>query len=324
MAEKLLTIAIPTWNREAIIMKSLSFLLPQVNDLKSDIQLIVSDNASDDATVSVVNQLLQDYPEIDAIFFKQAENTGYYGNFRKCRELSSGKYFWLLSDNEVILNERLKYIVAELKQAADEGIIYLYNIPGSPLIESRALSFDELFDSRNYKLTFISACIMLNIKEQDDRIFQEFYGNSFLGYALLLNTRKYSDKAMEITGEIYQSIPAVVSFNVFKSWTSDIFQCFAFIEKEGLFSKAAVERMKESILICVLKDHIHHYRLYNSYYGKSLGTFTENYSLLNSYYGHIKSFKDIIAIKETSRLRLQYYFYKKKIGRYLRKRIKFS
>jgi len=157
MPAKLLSIAIPTWNRQDIISSSLSVILSQISDNKEDIQLIISDNASDDDTVSEVSKLLGNYQEIDAVFYKQKENTGYYGNFRKCRELASGKYFWILSDNEVLLNGGLSYILDELKKNDDVGVVFLMNMTGKSGLESLPLSFDELFISENYKLTFISA-----------------------------------------------------------------------------------------------------------------------------------------------------------------------
>lgn len=324
MPAKLLSIAIPTWNRQDIISSSLSVILSQISDNKEDIQLIISDNASDDDTVSEVSKLLGNYQEIDAVFYKQKENTGYYGNFRKCRELASGKYFWILSDNEVLLNGGLSYILDELKKNDDVGVVFLMNMTGKSGLESLPLSFDELFISENYKLTFISACIMLNIKKQDERILNEFKGNSFLGFALLLSVRAHSNNALEISGEVYQSIPAVVSFNVFKCWTYDIFRCFEYIDKEKLFTKQAVEKMKECIIVSVLKDHMLHYRINNSYYGRDLGSFEENYSLLKSYYGYIEFFKEITDIKNTSRSLLLYRRIKKKISNRIRKMTAFQ
>jgi glycosyltransferase involved in cell wall biosynthesis len=319
MDQKILTIAVPTWNRAVILEISLKALLANILEVKEDIQLIISDNGSTDHTVSVVESLLNDYPGIDVVFYKQQENTGYYGNFRKCRELATGKYFWLLSDNEMILPGSLVNILKELKLTSDAGLIYLNNLPsGYPLV-NRKLSFDRLFEERNYKLTFISSCIMLNNKMLDEQIFNEFKGNSFLGFALLVNSRRFSNSAKEISGDIYQSIPTVVSFNVFKCWTTDIFQCYKFILSENLFPENMVTLMQEYTLKYVLKDHLLHYRMYNSYYGSDLGSFDLNYRLLSDYYGNLINFKQLKQIRETSRPLLFYRFYLKKTQNKTRK-----
>jgi hypothetical protein len=163
---------------------------------------------------------------------------------------------------------------------------------------------------------------MLNRKELDAKIFEKFNGNAFLGYALLVNTRKYSDRALEISGEIYKSLPAIVSFNVFTCWTYDIFQCFSYIVKENLFAKDAVECMKESILKNVLRDHLLHYKLYNSYYGRDLGPFDQNYSLLREFYGEVNNFQIIKEIKDTPRACHFYRLYRGKVMNRLRKLIR--
>ena len=48
---------------------------------------------------------------MNIIHFKQVKNTGYYGNFKKCRELSTGDYFWLLSDNDYVANGLIDYLL---------------------------------------------------------------------------------------------------------------------------------------------------------------------------------------------------------------------
>lgn len=319
MSQKLLSIAIPTWNRAEILKNSLSRLLPQILECKEDIQFIISDNASDDNTIEIIKTLLNQYPDIESTVFRQSENTGYYGNFKKCRELATGKYFWLLSDNEVIANGVLKLIIENLIHETGIGIVYLNNDPRQYEFVAFKTSFDQLFKIRNYRLTFISACILLNRKDSDKDIFVDFYDNSFLGFVLLLSVRKHTNQAIEICGSVYESLPAVVSFNIFSCWTKDIFQCFSYIAKENLFEKDAVEGMKENILEFVLKDHMTSYKLHGSYYGKNLGTFIENYNLLNQYYVHNQAFSKIVKIKYTPNFILFTKIYLRKSLRKLKK-----
>ena len=47
---KTLTIAIPTYNRAAILKKCLSSIFSQINGLEKHINILVSDNNSDDNT----------------------------------------------------------------------------------------------------------------------------------------------------------------------------------------------------------------------------------------------------------------------------------
>ena len=67
----LLTIAIPTYNRANILHIALGILLPQINNYSSEIELIISDNASNDNTQKVIKDLLSQYPTINSIIYTQ-------------------------------------------------------------------------------------------------------------------------------------------------------------------------------------------------------------------------------------------------------------
>ena len=55
MEEKLLTIAIPTYNGEKTISDMLELLLPQVDDR---VEIIISDNCSTDDTYDIINKYI--------------------------------------------------------------------------------------------------------------------------------------------------------------------------------------------------------------------------------------------------------------------------
>ena len=111
----ILTIAIPTWNRAEILDKALAALLPQISSFKDSLEIVISDNASDDHTKQIIEQYSEQYSRLNIIHYTQSENTGYYGNFKKCRELSNGQYFWLLSDNDYVANGLIDYLINILK-----------------------------------------------------------------------------------------------------------------------------------------------------------------------------------------------------------------
>ena len=111
MDKPLLTIAVPTWNRASILDNALSALLPQIKHNKNKIEIIISDNASDDNTNEVIKRHCTVNNSLNIIHNIQSENTGYFGNFHKCRTLSKGTYFWLLSDNDFIAKGLVDYIL---------------------------------------------------------------------------------------------------------------------------------------------------------------------------------------------------------------------
>jgi glycosyltransferase involved in cell wall biosynthesis len=117
----LLTIAIPTYNRAKYLHGSLSTLFDQLVDEPS-VELIVSDNASSDETPAVIDEFVK--RGLSLHYVRNEVNLGLDGNFLQCFEYASGKYLWLLGDDDVVIPGGLDKILQMLK-AADYALVYL-------------------------------------------------------------------------------------------------------------------------------------------------------------------------------------------------------
>lgn len=121
MTEKyLLTVAIPTYNGEATISNMLDRLLPQCD---SRVQVLISDNASKDQTESVIQKYLEKYPFIK--YVRNEKNIGPDSNFLQCMELAEGKYTWLLSDDDILMEGKLEIILEFLSCDEEISLVYL-------------------------------------------------------------------------------------------------------------------------------------------------------------------------------------------------------
>ena len=89
------TIAIPTYNRAAFLTEALDSALAQTY---KNIEVIVSDNASTDNTL----QLLENYTDDRLTIIQQKTNLGMVGNWNACLEKASGEFFILLSDDDFL------------------------------------------------------------------------------------------------------------------------------------------------------------------------------------------------------------------------------
>ncbi|WP_438483678.1 glycosyltransferase [Oleiharenicola lentus] len=96
--EKILTIAIPTFNRvRELAALSKEFITP-VLDLHEDyLEVIVCDNSS--AENSVKNKSFLDNR---VRYYPNTENVGFSGNIIHCINRAEGKYLWIVSDDDPI------------------------------------------------------------------------------------------------------------------------------------------------------------------------------------------------------------------------------
>jgi len=94
-AHPLVTIAIPTFNRASFLPKALKSALAQDY---TNLQIIVSDNASTDNTLAVLATFRD--PRLQVL--KQAQNLGMVPNWNACLNAAAGIFFLLLSDDDCL------------------------------------------------------------------------------------------------------------------------------------------------------------------------------------------------------------------------------
>ncbi len=170
MAQQLLTIAIPTYNRASFVEACLTQLLPQIKPYEIEVEIIVSDNASTDNTAEVVNKFTKNGYNIK--YNRHSENLGMDGNFISVFENASGKYIWQLSDDDLAVNDAVRRVIEVLKSNEDIGVLYLNNLwfhstvdyskfdtnaPNNTIFYSNPLDYLRRV---NYWVTFLSANII--------------------------------------------------------------------------------------------------------------------------------------------------------------------
>lgn len=59
--QKLLTIAIPTYERDVWLDNLLDELIPQLKEIESEVELVISNNSSSDRTAEVIEKHRKNY-----------------------------------------------------------------------------------------------------------------------------------------------------------------------------------------------------------------------------------------------------------------------
>jgi abequosyltransferase len=134
MEYPLLTIAIPTYNREKYLKDNLLQLKKELDLVeKGLVELIISDNCSSDNTESVTRDFINEGMPIK--YVKNQKNFGWGFNFIQCFNLAKGKYVLILGDDDLIYNGGLGTILNNAGNT-DYGLICI-----------RPYGFEEDFES---------------------------------------------------------------------------------------------------------------------------------------------------------------------------------
>ena len=125
MKKPLLTIGIPTWNRCEDIKVAIDSVLSQLtDDLYSQIEILVSDNGSTDATQSVLAEYDIKYPDLFSIS-RNIENIGFYRNVDMLFRKSKGEFVLVLSDDDALEPDAIPEILFVLKKHSDINIMFV-------------------------------------------------------------------------------------------------------------------------------------------------------------------------------------------------------
>lgn len=198
MNQCLLTIAIPTYNRKPFLKENLDVLLPQVEEVPDQIEILISDNASTDGTKEYVNEIKDRF---NISYSRNTENLGADGNFLQCFYKAQGEYLLILSDDDILLPGSLKKLLALLKGYPAFvftnccGFIGQYqgrDKCGSPTIKLNEDCYchipDEFIEKVGIHITFVSALCYKMESVKKIRNIQTYCKTDFLQSYIALET----------------------------------------------------------------------------------------------------------------------------------------
>lgn len=167
--DKLLTIAIPTYNRSKLLARTLESVLPQAD---GSVEVLVSDNASTDDTDKIMADICRRY---EVTYIRNQNNIGPDANFLQCMRLSKGKYFLLLGSDDIMTENALGKILNFLSNNSGCDLVFMNHTffeneykgishCKQPLFEDTGdvVTTDKkvLMDYANTRLTFMSSLIL--------------------------------------------------------------------------------------------------------------------------------------------------------------------
>ena len=123
MEEILLTISIPTFNRSKELHSQLYDIHLMLSDtrISENIEILVSDNGSTDSTPNVV----KDFSSMDKLYkftsIRSKENLGSDTNFMNSVLNASGRFVWIMSDDDKIHEGAIQYLFKVLSSNLDIG-----------------------------------------------------------------------------------------------------------------------------------------------------------------------------------------------------------
>ncbi len=153
----LLSICIPTYNRATSLANCLnSIKIAQKFIDNIEVEVCISDNASDDNTEEVVKSFEK---EIKIKYLKNYENLGFAKNAIKVVSAASGEFSWLIGDDDLIIPTAFQKIS---KLIQDNSEVDYFFINSYHLNSNYIKKFEMPFDTNNLKFDEMTKISNLN------------------------------------------------------------------------------------------------------------------------------------------------------------------
>ena len=118
MANPLVSICVPTYNRAAALRESLKAVCGQTY---APLEILISDNCSEDGTEQVGRDLMRNDPRVR--YVRQSSNIGLHGNHNFCIDQSKGEFICLFHDHDERSLDIVSEYVSFMQQHPQVGVV---------------------------------------------------------------------------------------------------------------------------------------------------------------------------------------------------------
>lgn len=164
---KLLTIAIPTYNRRKYLIRLLAHLETEIKGYEDLVSVLITDNHSTDGTEQAIQEYIERQP--DWTLIRHPSNLGMDRNFLAGFENSNSRYFWIFGDDDLPRKGLIKLIIPFL-QNEQPTLLFLHSewsgesesnkLPPLTSIYPASMRAEEYAKKINIWTTFLSAWIV--------------------------------------------------------------------------------------------------------------------------------------------------------------------
>lgn len=117
----LLSICIPTYNRETYLKQCLESIIHQDAFDETRIEIVISDNASSDNTTQICEEYTQKYSNI--FYFRNTSNIWAVKNIAGLPSLAHWEYVWFLSDDDLLSPIWISEMLQAIQKNAPDFIL---------------------------------------------------------------------------------------------------------------------------------------------------------------------------------------------------------
>ncbi|WP_066377763.1 glycosyltransferase family 2 protein [Anabaena sp. CA = ATCC 33047] len=180
---KLLTIAIPTYNRAELLDQQLSWLERSIKGFESDCEVLVADNCSSDHTPEIIEKWQKKLINLTFKSHKHPQHLGIMQNIMYCLNSAATQYVWAIGVDDHIQDRTIADVIDKLKQQQNLSLLFL-NFSGCNKITGHPIYPPSIIGNRWFDADCEDGC------SDGKAIFEHCFAKS-LGAVIFLSASIY-------------------------------------------------------------------------------------------------------------------------------------
>lgn len=158
--QKLLSICIPTYNRDRFLKDLINVLKEQITGgLEKYVEVIFSDNCSVDNTRKLILEYAKENSYVK--YYKNEENIGFGRNYLKSASYASGVFTWILGDDDLPADGAVEELIKVIQKRADDDII-LFNFTQKDLYMRKSIKNFTALSGKTFEFKLSDDCELLD------------------------------------------------------------------------------------------------------------------------------------------------------------------
>ncbi len=135
--EPLVSLLVANYNNAEFIVTTLDSAISQTY---SNIEIVILDDASTDASVEIIEQYISDHRDFKIAFYKSSSNAGCGGAKRRCIDLAHGDYFAFLDPEDTIEPDAVELLLNKHLSGSGYSIVYCTHYLCNEKLEPQSVS----------------------------------------------------------------------------------------------------------------------------------------------------------------------------------------
>lgn len=260
---KSLSICIPTFNRAHFLDQALESITNSLTEeTQSQVEIVISNNASTDNTVEIIASYQQKMPKLNWNIVHQLSNIGSI-NIVIVTKYATGKYIWIISDDDIVNESSIECILQILAQKHDvKSLILEYStFQENPFTRKRVLlktntkilDKDQALLMLSTNITFLSILVFEN---KNLKIDQAINNSSHLPQCYLFANQISQGQVAHLSGiSIYVRENNSGGYNFFQVFVTQFEDLLHYCASLG-FSNKTIQAVKTKHLWYLYKFSI--------------------------------------------------------------------